>query len=164
MQIQKLTVENIGIVQHLAETIWPQVYSSIISAAQIRYMLDMMYSKESLKQQLDKGHQFILAMQDDNAIGFAAFSQKSTTEPSIFRLHKLYVLPQLHTKGVGSFLLDYVKTTSKSQGANTLELNVNRNNPAIHFYNKKGFTVLREEVLDIGDGYVMDDYVMVLAL
>ncbi len=164
MQIQKLAVEDIGIVQHLAETIWPQVYSSIISAAQIRYMLDMMYSKESLNQQLDKGHQFILAIKDDKAIGFAAFSQKSTTETNIFRLHKLYVLPQLHTKGVGSFLLDYVKTTSKNLGANTLELNVNKNNSATNFYNKKGFTVLREEVLDIGDGYVMDDYVMVLSL
>ncbi len=164
MQIKKVSTTDLSSVQNLAETIWPEVYASIISAEQIRYMLDLMYSNESLQQQLDKGHQFILAMQDDTAIGFAAFSKKSNEEPTIFRLHKLYVLPQLHTKGTGSFLLDYVQTTSKNLGANTLELNVNKNNPAVNFYKKKGFSIQREEVLDIGNGYVMDDYIMVLPL
>ncbi len=164
MQIKKVSVTDIRTVQNLAETIWPEVYASIISAEQIRYMLDLMYSNESLLQQLEKGHQFILAMQDDTAIGFAAFSKKSEIEPFIFRLHKLYVLPHLHTKGTGSFLLDYVQIASKNLGANMLELNVNKNNPAINFYQKKGFAIQREEILNIGNGYVMDDFIMVLPL
>lgn len=164
MQIKKASVTDISTVQNLAETIWPEVYASIISAEQIRYMLDIMYSNESLQQQLDKGHQFIIAMQDDIAIGFAAFSKKSDIEPLIFRLHKLYVLPHLHTKGTGSFLLTHVINSSKNDGATTLELNVNKNNPAINFYQKKGFAIQREEILNIGNGYVMDDFIMVLPL
>jgi hypothetical protein len=50
----------------------------------------------------------------------------------------------------------------KLRGITQLELNVNRNNPSYHFYLKNGFTVFREEMLDIGDGYFMDDFVMTL--
>ena len=164
MEIRKVSTDEITIIQNLAEIIWPKAYSHIISAEQIRYMLDLMYSKELLLLQLDKGHQFILAMQDETPIGFAAFSKKSNEEPTIFRLHKLYALPQLHTKGTGSFLLDYVKTNSKTLGAALLELNVNRNNTAVNFYTKKGFTIQREEVMGIGRGYITDDFIMVLSL
>jgi ribosomal protein S18 acetylase RimI-like enzyme len=48
----------------------------------------------------------------------------------------------------------------KTQGATTLQLNVNRNNPAKIFYEKLGFAVLNEEDIDIGNGYFMNDYVM----
>ena len=43
-------------------------------------------------------------------------------------------------------------------------LNVNKYNNAIHFYMKQGFTKVKDEVIDIGNGYVMDDYVMEVAI
>ena len=160
MEIKKVGLDDISTIQHLAETIWPQAYGNIISAAQLRYMLNLIYSKTSLKEQIKKGHQFILAMQNNEAIGFASFSQKSDIEPTTFRLHKIYVLPNLPTKGTGSFLLAYVIDESKKQAGKILELNVNKYNSAMEFYLKKGFTIVREEVIDIGEGYVMDDYVV----
>jgi hypothetical protein len=39
-------------------------------------------------------------------------------------------------------------------------LNVNKYNKAKFFYEKLGFTITKEEVIDIGNDYVMDDYVM----
>jgi hypothetical protein len=39
-------------------------------------------------------------------------------------------------------------------------LNVNKYNSAQDFYKKLGFCIDYEEVIDIGNGYVMDDYVM----
>jgi GNAT superfamily N-acetyltransferase len=164
MKIKKAGKEDIGIIQMLAEIIWPEAYKKIISAAQLRYMLDLIYSETALTAQIEKGHQFILAIENNEAIGFASFSQKNDEEPTTFRLHKIYVLPNVSTKGIGSFLLSYVCNESKKQGATLLELNVNKYNTAMQFYLKKGFTVLRDEVIDIGGGYVMDDYVRVLAL
>ena len=61
-------------------------------------------------------------------------------------------------------MLDYVCTQSKNAGGDLLELNVNKSNPATIFYAKKGFKVFKEEILEIENGYVMDDYVMVKAL
>ena len=164
MEIRKADLKDISIIRNLAQLIWPDAYGDIISKEQITYMLELMYSETSLKAQMDKGHQFILAVNEGLPIGFAAFSKKSDDEPQTFRLHKLYVLPRQHAQGVGSALLAQVITESKAEGATLLELNVNKFNIAKQFYDKKGFTILREEILDIGDGYVMDDYVMVKEL
>ncbi|MEJ7610339.1 MAG: GNAT family N-acetyltransferase [Ferruginibacter sp.] len=152
--------EDIPIIRNLAEVIWPETYRDIISPEQLRYMLNLLYSEEALDEQIQNGHCFILAMHETVPIGFASFSKKSSEEPTVFRLHKLYVLPRQHGQGVGSSLLNYIYTESKNDGAGQLELNVNKYNPAKNFYEKKGFTVLRDEVIDIGEGYVMDDYVM----
>jgi diamine N-acetyltransferase len=164
MHIKKACLQDIAIIQQLAEIIWPEAYGKIISAAQLRYMLNLIYSETALAAQIEKGHQFIVAIENNEAIGFASFSQKSDIETTTFRLHKIYVLPNVPKKGIGSFLLSYVCDESIKQGATLLELNVNKYNPAMQFYLKKGFTVLRDEVIDIGEGYVMDDYVMVLSL
>ena len=161
MEIKIATAEDLKIIKELAETIWPICYGEIISNEQINYMLNLIYSPQALEAQIQKGHQFIIALEDDMPIGFASFSEKSKEEPSVFRLHKLYVLTTLHAKGIGSFLLDYVCAESKKAGARLLELNVNKYNPAKNFYDKKGFNISKEEVIDIGNGYVMNDYVMV---
>jgi diamine N-acetyltransferase len=164
MEIKKAFLQDIATIQQLAETIWPEAYGKIISATQLRYMLNLIYSETALIAQIEKGHQFILAFENNEAIGFASFSPKSELQSTTFRLHKIYVLPHVPTKGIGSFLLSYVCNESIKQGATLLELNVNKYNPAMQFYLKKGFTILRDEVIDIGEGYVMDDYVMVLAI
>ena len=164
MEIKKATSDDVEIIQQLAETIWPICYGNIISAEQLRYMLDLIYTPNALVAQIEKGHQFILAYQANIPIGFASFSIKSSEESTTFRLHKIYVLTKLQTKGVGSLLLEYVIAKCKIAGAKLLELNVNKYNAAKNFYEKKGFAFLKEEVIDIGNGYIMDDYVMVLPL
>ncbi len=57
-------------------------------------------------------------------------------------------------------LLETVETVAKSMGAENLILNVNRKNKAKTFYEKNGFAVVREEDIDIGKGYFMNDYIM----
>ena len=161
MEIKAATVADIPLIRNLAELIWPEAYGSIISPEQIRYMLHLIYGEDALAAQIAKGHHFILAVKEGITIGFASFSKKSAEEPDTFRLHKLYVLPRQHAQGTGGALLEHVSSESKKDGATQLELNVNKHNPAKNFYEKKGFAVLRDEVLDIGEGYVMDDYVMV---
>ena len=112
---------------------------------------------------MKKDHQFVIAYEGETPVGFASYSAKAD-EPTTFRLHKIYVLTTLHTKGIGSMLLEYVASQSKNAGATLLELNVNKYNPAKMFYDNKGFKILKEEVIDIGKGNVMDDYVMVKTL
>ncbi len=161
MEIKKASLSDVGIIQQLAQTIWPICYKEIISADQLKYMLDLIYTPDALEAQIEKGHQFIIAYEVDTPIGFASYSAKSADEPKTFRLHKIYVLSNLHTNGIGSCLLKYVTTQSKHAGATLLELNVNKYNASKIFYDNKGFKILKEEVIDIGNGFVMDDYVMV---
>jgi len=117
-----------------------------------------MYSSESLRRQMeDLHHHFILCYDGDEAVGFASFSDLGE---NVFKLHKIYVLPDRQGRGIGRFMIDYIIAEIRQKGAVALDLNVNRQNPARFFYERLGFTIIREEDIDIGKGYWMNDYVM----
>ena len=165
LEIKKAGSKDIDIIQNLAYRIWPVAYKDMITAGQLKYMLELIYSTEALtKQQTDLQHRFILVYENDIAIGFASFSNKHPGDPAVYRLHKLYVLTDHQKKGIGRFLLNSIINEIRPAGAAKLELNVNRNNPALQFYNHCGFSFAREEDIDIGEGYFMNDYVMELKL
>ena len=127
-------------------------------------MLNLFYSPASLrKQMVEEQHQFLIVEQDEEeAIGFASWSPAA--EPGVYKLHKLYVLPGQQGKGLGRALLQYIFEAIKPEGATTLRLNVNRYNKARQFYEKMGFSVVKEEDVAIGNNYFMNDYVMEIAV
>ena len=57
-------------------------------------------------------------------------------------------------------MIDHIINTIKAQNISALRLQVNKRNKAKDFYEKIGFTVLYEFDFPIGNGYVMDDYLM----
>lgn len=151
--------DDIDIIGRLAREIWPVAYGNLLSEEQLSYMLDLFYSPASLvKQMQTDGHSFIIAELNNVAVGFAAYSPIGA--PNIYKLHKLYVLPGLQGKGVGKVLVTHIINKLSESNATALRLNVNRHNTARHFYNRLGFEIVHEEVNDIGNGFVMDDYVM----
>jgi GNAT superfamily N-acetyltransferase len=124
-------------------------------------MMDMIYSKPALKKQMEtEHHQFIVCYEDETPVAFASYSPKNREGKTVFRLHKIYILPGLQGKGLGKLLIDFITSDIIPQGSEILELNVNRYNPAKKFYEKLGFIVSSEEDIDIGNGYYMNDYVM----
>lgn len=159
MTIRPAALEDLPTVQGIARATWPVCYAGIISPAQITYMLDLMYGTPALEAQFGpKGHRFLLAEQRGHAIGFAGFEHHHA--PGRSRLHKLYVLPEVRGTGAGHALLEAVLQAARLAGDDHMELNVNKHNPAKDFYLRHGFTIERDEVLDIGGGFVMDDHVM----
>ncbi len=157
LSIRSASVNDIPLIRKLAFEVWPQTYAGILSQQQIDYMLDMMYSEKSLQQQMTEGAQFIVVADDQEPVGFASFQEIKT---GIFKLHKIYVLPSQQGKGTGRFVIDHILDTIKQRGASALQLQVNRGNNARFFYEKLGFVVIEKIDLDIGSGYVMDDYIM----
>lgn len=157
--LRKAKEEDIAIISALAEEIWPQTYSEYISEAQLRYMLDKMYNPAELLGQLRQGHLFLLASEDGKDVGFAGISLIDP-ERQAYKLHKLYVLPEMHGKGVGKILINEVADLALRAGGKYLQLNVNRNNKAKDFYLKAGFDIKETVDLAIGNGFFMNDYVM----
>ncbi len=145
MNLREATAADIRVIQALAHATWPVAYADILSHAQIVYMLDLMYG--------------LLAEAEGTAVGFAGYERGYT--PGRSRLHKLYVLPANKGQGIGHALLEAVLVACMKAGDTAVELNVNKRNPAKAFYERHGFVVERDEVLDIGQGHVMDDHVMV---
>lgn len=156
--IRYATLADIPTVRALALAIWPQVYSNMISAAQLEYMLEWMYSHQSLQEQMMTDHRFLLLTDSHGEpAGYAAFRPISETN---WKLEKLYVLPSIHGQGFGKTLLRQVMSEVKALGGTSLELQVNRNNPAVGFYRKLGFDVWRDADFDIGNGFYMIDHIM----
>jgi len=150
--------DDITTIGYLAHEIWPVTYKDILAPEQLAYMLQLFYSPQALEQQILKlKHRFIIAEIDLEEVGFASFSKVS---PAIWKLHKLYVLPGLQGKGIGRALVDMVEEEVRTHNGAHLILNVNKNNKALHFYESLGFTIEKEELIDIGNGFVMDDYVL----
>ena len=160
--ITEATKSGLLIVQAIARQTWPSTFGDILSPAQIEYMLDMMYSKDSLKRQVhEQNHVFLLARNEnfEKIFGFISY-ELNYKEQSKTKIHKLYLLPESQGKGVGRLLIDHVAELARQQNNNRLSLNVNKHNKAIQFYERMGFTAVDTETIDIGNGYIMDDLVM----
>ncbi|WP_395618022.1 GNAT family N-acetyltransferase [Aquirufa sp.] len=158
MILRKASLEDIPLIQEIAEEAWRPTYDAILSEQQTQYMMPMMYASEVLVPQIDL---FSVLEVDGVAIGYCAFEKQNDTEG---KLHKLYLRPSLKQKGAGTFIIDQISLQARNLGLKSIYLNVNKQNSAVDFYLKKGFIKEREMVLDIGNGYVMDDYVMRLML
>jgi len=156
--IRRADKTDISVISTMAHAIWPETYGSILSEAQIKHMLDLFYSHEVLEKQFDEHHVFLIALMNAETVGFASYAHANKT--GTYKVHKLYVHPMLHGKGFGKKLLDRIVADIKPKGATTLQLNVNRHNRAISFYEKYGFRKVGEEDIAIGEGYFMNDYVM----
>ena len=159
LTIEKATEKDIPLIQDITNQVWPETYKAIITAGQITYMLNMMYSTASLQKQMNDGHTFILVKDGDACVAFASYAP---VKENVYKLHKIYALADQQGKGIGRFIINHIIKEIKPAGATTLQLDVNRNNKAKGFYEKLGFKVIEEKDTHIGNGYYMNDYVMAM--
>jgi N-acetylglutamate synthase-like GNAT family acetyltransferase len=159
LHIREASKNDIATIRQIATITWPDAYGTYISKEQLDYMLDMMYSGDSLEDQMNKGHQFFMAEHNSEAIGFASVSKE---EDNACKLNKLYVLPTAQKTGAGKALLFKTIDYARSLAASCVYLQVNKQNNAQQFYSKHGFTIREASILEIGGGYIMDDYIMEL--
>lgn len=156
MSFKKASKSDISVIFDLAVKIWRKHYPSIITNVQIEYMLEKMYSKESLAQQMDDGDVFWLAFEHEIPIGYLSYNSLGNGD---YFLNKFYVDVDRHRKGIGKQLFDYV--FSHLTDARAIRLTVNRkNHTAINYYFKNGFIIEEVKDFDIGDGFEMNDFVM----
>ena len=122
-------------------------------------MLDTIYAPDELTSQINNNTQtYLLLIDHDKPVAFAAYSPRSGNR-EVYKLHKLYCLPETQGRGFGKMLIDEVIARTLKAGGNILELNVNRHNKAREFYLRMGFEIIYEEDIAIGS-YWMNDYVM----
>ena len=159
MEIRLLQKHELSLTQNLAEKIWPLAYGTILSEEQLSYMLNWMYSIETLEKSFDKGNEFYCAFDNDLPLGFLEL-EFLNEEASSVKLQKIYVLPSEQNKGIGKNFLQFALLRAKNRGARNVILQVNRANKAVEFYLKNNFCIISEEDFPIGNDYYMNDYVM----
>jgi ribosomal protein S18 acetylase RimI-like enzyme len=155
---------DIPLIQDLSSRIWREHYPGIITHDQIDYMLGTMYAANTIRDDvLNKGYRYVLVMRENEAVGYIAYRFEDPDRAVM--ISKLYLLPSLHGKGIGRQMLQHVKDNAVRRDAKRISLFVNRNNSkAIVAYERFGFKTAEAVVTDIGSGFVMDDFRMVLEL
>lgn len=159
IQIRVATTEDILLIADIATKTWAVAYKEILTEEQRKYMLEMMYSYDSLQQQMKNSQSFLVAIYNEEIVGFLSY-EVAYNNRNVLKIHKYYVLPSIQGKGVGSSLLQHVETIATSQNIEIITLNVNRFNKTIQHYLSKGFEITKSEDIDIGNGYLMEDFVM----
>jgi len=149
--------EHISITATLAKKIWTQHYTPIIGTAQVSYMLDKFQSAMAIENQLKEGILYYLLLHNEVPVGYFSFHLK---EAHLF-LSKLYVLSTARGHGVGKKAMSFMESQATQLGLATIQLTVNKyNSIAIKAYEKMGFINTAAVIQDIGNGYVMDDYIL----
>jgi GNAT superfamily N-acetyltransferase len=157
--IRLIDTSEVEEVSKLAHQIWPDTFRDILKPEQLHFMLEWMYNPQKLTSQLESGHQFFLLENEIGNIGFLGIQAFHPSSDQL-KVHKLYILPSQQGKGYGKLMIEHALSVAESNGISTLTLNVNRFNKAVQFYESVGFYIAKVEDIDIGHGYLMEDYVM----
>lgn len=147
-------INAIAQVSRLAHIIWSEHYLPIIGNEQISYMLEKFQSQDAIGQQIDTGYRYYIIFERQVEAGYFSVQNK----PEKLFLSKLYILESFRRKGIGNQTIKFIKSTFNNP---VIQLSVNKNNSdSIAFYKNVGFEIVDDVVVDIGGGFVMDDYVM----
>ncbi len=156
LSLKPATETDFLTIEQLAQTIWHKHYVPIVGIEQVNYMLAKLYNHKALQQQTIEGQQFYLVLNDEKETGFISISTKDNRD---FFLHKFYILQEKQNTGLGTDVFKII--FGKLHNPETIRLTVNRQNyKSINFYFKLGFKIEKVADFDIGDGYFMNDFVM----
>ena len=159
MKITPVLNEKIKELAVLSNEIWHEYWPCILSAEQIDYMVDKFQSERALNEQIENecySYYFI----DDNNEHLGYFGISSKNKDYLF-LSKLYLKKECRHLGYGKKVFEEIKLIAKNLGYNKIQLTVNKNNlNTINAYLKYGFKTIDSIVSDIGNNFVMDDYIM----
>ena len=157
MFIEVLTDGQLDLVDELAIEIWNEHYVPIIGKKQVDYMLEKFQSKKVMKEQIEKGYIYFLVEDEGRNIGYIGIEP---SEDELF-LSKLYLKSSERGKGFGKKAVKFLEELAGEKKLGKISLTVNKNNvKSIAAYEKIGFKNTGSIVMDIGGGFVMDDYKM----
>ncbi|MNK59039.1 Acetyltransferase (GNAT) family protein [compost metagenome] len=160
ISISEAGLGDISTIQKITNITWPITYGEILSQSQLDYMLGLFYSNEALAKQIENKEQlFYLILDSESTIGFIGIEHHYKNE-AITKIHKIYLLPETQGKGYGKKVFDFIERLALENDSKQLSLNVNRFNTALNFYKKLGFEIKETVDIEIGNGYLMEDYVL----
>ncbi len=151
------TEDDIRLIEELADEIWKEHYIPIIGKAQVDYMLEKFQSYQAIDEQIKDGVLYFLLLCETEPAGYISFYPK---DDKLF-ISKIYVKDKLRGMGLGKQAMEFAVNEAKKQGFSGIRLTVNKNNSqTIAAYEKMNFQKVKAVVMDIGNGFVMDDFIM----
>jgi len=137
----------------LVKEIWTEVFTPIIGVKQVEYMLKHYQSPKNITEEIANGAKYFILKKQDQSVGYTAYEEN---EEQIY-LSKLYLSETQRGQGLSSEIFNWYEVLAKGK---TLHLNVNQGNvKAISVYEHRGFKYIGDRYVDIGEGFIMNDYI-----
>ena len=150
--------DGLSEVAAMADVVWHEYFPCILTDGQIDYMVERFQSERAMREQgSEKGYRYAFIMDGDVRVGYTGIS---VSDRKLF-ISKLYLLKENRGKGYGTAALQMLFDLAREEGLRSAYLTVNKyNDRAIRTYRANGFETIQSIVTDIGEGFVMDDFVM----
>lgn len=147
----------------MADEIWHEHYDKLLGSGQVDYMVEKFLSPDALCEQINNGYEYFLISHEYTFAGFAGILENEQ-DKSLF-LSKLYIHEESRGKHISTEMLKKFIELCELRGLTKIWLTCNRHNShSLDIYKHWGFEIIREECTDIGNGYVMDDYILELKI
>lgn len=157
--LSPLSQADIPLIGPLARRIWRSHYADIISNDQIEHMLRAKYDEADLQPYIGGSDRSFDVLRIASVI--AGFLRCRRLDASTLKLEEIYLDAPYRGAGLGRLMLEHAQTRAEEWGLHRLTLFVNKSNhAAIRAYQRNGFTICDSVVIDIGHGFVLDDYQM----
>jgi len=158
--------EQLAAVAALAHEIWYEYYVPLIGRPQVDYMVEKFQNVPAMQSQIERGYEYFLVQRQLESgkwsdIGYCAIEEQPG---KVMFLSKFYLHHAARGSGTGRRCMEFIEGLARRRGLSLLWLTVNKGNPAVQAYQRLGFRIAAELVMDIGGGFVMDDYRMEKAL
>lgn len=164
MIIRQATPQDVPLIHRLAKEVFFVTYEPLQPKEKVAYLFNIMYSEVALTEQMEKKkHTFLLAEDASGYLGYASYEFNYQGSGKT-KIHKIYVMPGAQGKGVGKEMINSIAKIARQNEVEILLLDVFRHNPAIQFYEKLGFKKVGERITEVGNSFVMDDFVMEMNL
>jgi GNAT superfamily N-acetyltransferase len=146
-----------AIMEGLARRIVPDFYGAFFAVETAEYLVESGHTAVALAAQVGRGSRHFLIECDGEAVGYFSLSVEETT----MLLSHFYVLSAWRGKGLGKMAMAFIEAEGRRLGISRIELFVLRENfGAVEVYARSGFAVAEEVLTRLGNGAVLEDYVM----
>ena len=142
----------------LGKEIWEEHYTSILGPEQVAYMVREFQSGPAVL--CHRGHWDYVNWFFTVDGARAGYLGVQPQEDGALYLSKLYIAKRFRGLGLSRLALDFLMGWCAARGLSKIWLTVNKYNAgSIAAYEALGMKRVRDQVADIGGGFVMDDYI-----
>ena len=146
----------------LADEIWHEYWPALIGADQTDYMVERFQSLAAIERNLNEhGYEYWLLRAEDDGRVVGYTGGRVEPETNRYFISKVYLLAEERGRGFASRTIDFYARLCRERGLRAMYLTVNKHNDlGVRAYLGKGFETIDAVETDIGEGYIMDDYIM----
>lgn len=162
IQIRAAGIEDAWLIKEMARKTFMETYGEMNTPENMEAYLQSQFSDERMEEEFRSQHsRFFLAYLEDVPVAFTKVRDDRRVSKleniRALEVQRIYVLQEYQGFSLGKAMIDMVKKLAQQESYQTIWLQVwQKNNKAIRFYQKAGFTVFETANFLLGDSNQQD--------